>query len=1069
MVNIIKGRSGTGKTSKLLEYADTGSDNLIVTTDPSVFYIESVMAKKSMPCMATGHRNMAKKVLEILGVPYGREVKREVLTAIVAKIMKEESESLTAFAGTGFGNGATDHVLSFISECRQHRISTEDFAGIVKNTSGSTREKFHDIAVVYGRLSEYMEERGLASTEDIMDSAVRAVRECKKFPIKNVLVDSAEEYQPIYRELLGELAVKTENFTIAFSSTSPKAYDYEICRESMDTAAWLADYAMKAGCPVNIHDLKRKKDDTSGIRIIEKELFNRGTETVSSSDAVRLHEASSLYKETDYVVSQIKELVRERGAKPEDIIVTSSDVGRYINIISSAFAKNGINFFYYRESRVSKTYLYSFIRTALETALDTESVKNILALAQFSYIGISRDEFSTMDAFFTRFGRIMEIAMKNGEKYDLENFAVVNMTMDRILGNVIELKKALGEAETAAGIMGAIMKYLEAENVQAQVVETYNNFIRSEKMQEAERLKASWNRMMEIFDSISEIFGGDRMNTAEFMEIMEQMADRAVINVTQQFYGQVSVMDLRQAQNRKSKYLFVIGCNEGHFPENPPRPFITDHEKGIIKFRLKTDLPTSGRMDTLNRAMVYSALTMPSERLYVSWSLNDTDSKPMAPASILSNVIKTFAGNMAAEQDFYDTDKEEAFIRLLEDMSEYRATGNKPADLDGRYMDFISDPKYSERLFHATASATVDRGMVNAGGVTDVYGEKDFFGVTRLEKFGQCPFKHFVDYGMRPSRIKIFDETATDRGNYFHEVMKEFFATAGGKSIKEMTREEFEEIIDPVIDKLAEKHNDGIFQTVSRFMYEAEKLKMRIKTSAWQAVKQIQAGKYTAKKGEYAVGREIPLDITLPSGKTVHIVGVIDRIDTSDGFIRVIDYKSGNVDFSEELLQGGVQLQLPLYSKAVSGESEFTPGGMYYFHIQDPVIDVDNPNDSIEKRFQMSGPTLDDPDAVTAADMQLVDGGYSSCVVSVSRTSKGALSARSKVLGEEGFEKVMEQAADRAGENAEGILSGETRAYPFVHKQTNACDYCKYRSICHFDPTEKNSQRRLSAELDKEG
>lgn len=1063
MVNIIKGKSGTGKTSKMLEFADGSSENLIVTTEPSVFYIESIMAKKSMPCMVTGHRNVAKKILEILNVPYGREIRREAQSAITGKIMEEELDRLTAFRGAGYGNGVTDHILSFISECRQFGIQPGDLAGIIKNTSGSTREKLQDITAIYEKFSEYTREKGLSTAEDIMETAVQAVRNCEKFPIGNILVDGAEEYPPMYRELLGALAQKTENFTIAFRSTSPKAYDYEICRESMDTAVWITDLVRKAGCATAIHELKRKKDDSDGIRIIEKELFNRDTETVSSSDAVVLHEASSLYKETDFMVSQIKKLIREGKAKPEDIIVTSADVGRYINIIGSAFAKNGINFFYYKENRVSKSYLYSFIRKALETATDSSSVNNILAMAQFSYLGISRDEFSTMDAFFTRFGHIMDIAMKNGEKYDLENFAVVNMTMDRILENINRLRDSLEKAETAGDIMAAIMDYLNVENVQKQMVETYNRFIRAEKMQEAERLKASWNKMMEIFDSISEIFGTDKMDTAKFMDIMEQMADRTLVNVTQQFYGQVSIMDLKQAQSRKSRYLFVVGCNEGYFPENPPKPFITDHEKGIIALRLGTKLPTSERMDTLNRAAIYSTLTMPSEKLYISWSLNDTDSKPMGPASIISNVIKTFAGNMVPEKDFYDTDKEEAFIRLLEDLSAYMATGRKAQNLDGRYMDFISDPKYSERLYHAASSVPLDRGKINAKDPASVYGEKDFFGVTRLEKFGQCPFRHFVDYGLRPSRIKIFDETAADRGNFFHEVMKEFFSEAGMDEIKSMTREDFETVIDPVIDRLAETHNDGIFHTVNRFAYEADKLKMRIRTSAWQAVKQIQAGQYTATKGEYAVGREIPLDITLPGGKTIHIVGVIDRIDTADGFVRIIDYKSGNMDFSEELLEGGVQLQLPLYMKAVSGDdsTDLVPGGMYYFHIQDPVIDMDNPNDSLEKRFQMSGPTLDDTDALLAADGQLSEGGYSSCVVPVSRTSKGALSARSRVIGKEGFDKTMNQAADIAGKNAEGILSGETRAYPFVHKQTDACSYCKYRSICHFDPTQENSRRRL--------
>ena len=56
-------------------------------------------------------------------------------------------------------------------------------------------------------------------------------------------------------------------------------------------------------------------------------------------------------------------------------------------------------------------------------------------------------------------------------------------------------------------------------------------------------------------------------------------------------------------------------------------------------------------------------------------------------------------------------------------------------------------------------------------------------------------------------------------------------------------------------------------------------------------------------------------------------------------YIKVIDYKSGNTRFDLVKLYHGVSLQLAMYMNAAMGEGDI-PGGMLYYHIDDPVIDI---------------------------------------------------------------------------------------------------------------------------------
>lgn len=93
--------------------------------------------------------------------------------------------------------------------------------------------------------------------------------------------------------------------------------------------------------------------------IIQNELFNRDTKTESTTDDVFLHEASSIYKEVDFVSSKIKELIHN-GYSYDDIILTGTDLGLYKNIISNSFSKNEINSYYYKNKSLLKQFFMNF-------------------------------------------------------------------------------------------------------------------------------------------------------------------------------------------------------------------------------------------------------------------------------------------------------------------------------------------------------------------------------------------------------------------------------------------------------------------------------------------------------------------------------------------------------------------------------------------------------------------------------------------------------------------------------------------------------------------------------------
>lgn len=89
----------------------------------------------------------------------------------------------------------------------------------------------------------------------------------------------------------------------------------------------------------------------------------------------------------------------------------------------------------------------------------------------------------------------------------------------------------------------------------------------------------------------------------------------------------------------------------------------------------------------------------------------------------------------------------------------------------------------------------------------------------------------------------------------------------------------------------------------------------------------------------------------------------IDRVDGTDRYIRIIDYKTGTIDDAPVSYYTGRKLQLELYMSAVRGER--VPAGVFYFPASVSYSAEE------EGKFRMRGFLNGDADALLAGDKTL--------------------------------------------------------------------------------------------------
>ncbi len=1047
-LNFITGKEGSGKTRYLLNNFSKDEDNFMITTDTSVFYIERTMSQRGLPGKCIGINSFINFVMEEIGGIQEEVISEQMQIVFLSDIMIEHFRDLKSLRIVSYENNLVNEISGFINNCIMQDIKPEDLLTSKSSVGELTKNKLDDIVFIFNAYLDFLKSNEMLNSALLAKKMLKILNKSSSFRFKKIFIDALNFYDELTIQIIKTIINISDEVYLVFSTTSTKSYAYDIYKNSMDAFIDIDNYALEKGAVIERIKLKSDSEIKSGIQIIENELFNKDTDTKTEFKDVALHEASNLYKEIDFVASQIKMLL-DAGYSFDDIIITGTDLSTYKNIINNSFNKNGILSYYYKNKSFNSTILFNFFKTLTDCVLDKVTAKRLLTLMDINYFNFSEEDKITMIDFFNRFGEDIEIALKNCQIYDNSGFLKVSVIFVELEKQIDSFKNHFEFCDNASDFIQEYYEYAEELGLENVFLHQYQD-LSSEHPQLANEIAEMWNGFVSIVDEMSDLH--DSIDFSKFVEIFYKIAKEKKLINSQEFCDEVKILDMKDAQNRKSKICFVIGCNEGKFPFNVTEGLFSDIELTSMNSLLNKNFLTTADTMTKQYAAIYSVLTLPSDKLFISWPSHDLESRNVRAANILNNVIKIFENNFIKEEKFYGNDKEELFFDLLNNLSEYRKTGRPQENLDDEYWELSTNPDYSERLEKAIQSAVVDKSKFNIADAAGCYVEKEFFGVTRIERFSQCPFKHFVEFGLMPRYQKTFEETAANKGNFYHIVLNNLFRYLNENDISTKTLDysKFDKIITPIIDSAIANHNENILESNPSLKVEKMKMVRRVKQTAWQNILQLNKGDFKVMKTEFKIGRDISLKIKTKDGKEVSVIGVIDRIDeaeiNSEKYVRIIDYKSGLASFSDEKVKLGLQLQLPLYMKAITGD--YHVAGIYYSKITDAIKDADS-NDDVSKKYQLNGLSNSDRAVLETQDYELCDDGVASKVIQADITTKGELSKKSKVLSEAEFMEFIDSAVEVASNAITEILEGKTDAEPKKTSDFNACDYCPYKALCH--------------------
>lgn len=1119
-IRYIFGRAGTGKTSLIFDEIKEGLKNKVdsnfillvpeqFTLQGEIDLINRIKEPGIMRAQVLSFQRLTYKVFNEVGGLTKRGINELGKLMILRRIFDQYSKELKVYQKAYAQDGFLSSFSSLITEFKRSDISPELLNESIMTIEGDNvlKRKMKDIIFMYTKFNEYMTDK-YTDDEDKFNLLVELIDEAEFLQNAEIWVDGFSGFSEQEYRILEKLITKAERTSIALTldDLNNKPKDRELFEPTKETLNRLRTLAKNH----NIKESKTYLKEGLGKRApelqhLEKEFFSYPYKPFTKkTENIECFIGINQYTEIERVATRIISLVRDNGYRWRDIALVNNAMDIYGLTIKRVFTEYDIPFFIDEKRDILNNPIIKLILSTMNIIRRNFRYEDVFRYIKTDFCNLTKDECEILENYVIRYGI-------QGNKW-FEDFIYGEVDLEEIneirktfIAPLVALKEKLKGRNKVAEISTYIFEFLKELDIEEKLEQLISDLRKENKIEYANENTQIWNIVVEVFDQMVEILGDTYINIKEFTKILESGFSEYKIGIIPPTIDQVLVGSLERSRSHEIKALFVVGVNDGILPSSfNDEGLLLDDEKMIIK---EKGIPIASDCETRinsERFSIYTALAKPSDYLWVSYALSDNEGKATRPSILIDRLKKIFPklelkSDVLKGNECKDENQLEIISRPLPTFK--YLIENLRLKIDGHQVDNIWDEVYEWYYNNKEWKAYLDNmigglfhnnqeSYIGEHRAKKLYSTPLRSNISRLETFVNCPFAHFISYGLKPEERREYRVRIPDIGRLFHDSMEKFAKTLSIQELdwRRLGREKCDEIVENIIEEIAPEFENKVLQSSHRYRYLINRLKRISKRAAWTLTEHIKQGEFLPLKHELGFGEGAhnhvpPIIIELPNGEQIILEGRIDRIDILEdeekGYVKIIDYKSGNKKFSLSEVYHGLQIQLIVYLDAVMENqdllhtSELHPGGVFYFKLDDPMIesnlnDIENIEKEIMKKLKMDGLIAKDINIARAMDKGLEEEGNSS-IIPVILKKDGDFGKYSSVLDEEEIHYLIKHVRNLIIEIAGEILRGNIKIEPCKVEDKTPCQYCQFSSICQFDKNlENNSYKKIPKLKDDE-
>lgn len=1055
-------------------------------------------------------KRLAWRVLQQVGGITREEIDPFGYSMLIRKIVTEHQNELEMFKKSANQTGFIQSIVAILSEFDRYDVSSKQLQFVHQQAHQSTLQaKLNDLYLIQHHLEEALG-TSYISQEGKLALLVEQVQASQFLKEATIYIDGFESFTVRELQLIQQLFMYSKNVTISLQYEHQKE-DIDTFHTGMRSYQALLQILEENGQLLDeeVHLYQNYRTQSSNLIEIEKQFDERRPKPVNNDDAVHIFEAEDAEAEIDAIAREIIRLSKQGIAYREMAVYYRTSL-TYERLFEQKMIEYEIPYFLSVKKSMLHHPLIEWTRSILEVIQKGWQFDPIMRAIK---TGLFFD-WSTMPDWHERVDELENHVITRGISgkrwFDEDSWTVfdykglddirteqtveeqerearLKQIRDLVIHPLLSFEKQVKEAKDGRSFVAALYHFTEQLNVTEHLQLMQLAEQQEEALEKASTHEQVWEKWIHVLEQYDFLFGTEQFTLTLAIQVLNEGFEQLTYRLIPPSIDQVTITTYEKSSASNPKVTFAIGLNDGVLPARIDfEGLLSDEEREFFEAAGVPLAITTEEQLLKESHFAYRAFSSPKQKLYLSYRKVDQDGKVMIRSSyidqielIIPDVKTTVVTNDVKDvplplHPLYLVTKNKAFHHLLQMWREVDwQTHHLPELWKGVYEQLMQEPVYRKQWQQITdhlQGRNQDENISKELAVA-LYGATLQSSVSRVESYYRCPFQHFATYGLTLKERIPYTLNAPDLGDLFHAAMKWIHEELHQRGIlwKDVDAALSQQLAFQALDYLAPYFVHNILLSSARFHYIHHKLTQLIQATVKALGQQANQSDFRVVKVEASFGTgqetDMPaLSLQLNEHERMNIRGRIDRIDAYDTekqtYIRIVDYKSSAQTLDLSKVFHGLSLQMLTYLNATLTHANYlfnkpvAPAGVLYFHMHNPVIDGDKEKQierSKLKSYKMSGYILDHPSIAEAMDTEIASDGI---IVPAKLKKNGEFYSNSKVLSEDSIRSLAAFTMIKHEEAGRKILSGDVRVQPTAYEGKLPCEFCSYRAVCQFDPTD---------------
>ncbi len=1062
MLYRVIGASGSGKTeyimSKLGDALKKGKRCFVVVPEQQSVAYESALCERfgdgvNLLCEVLNFERLPNRVARDFGGLAVNNIDKGGACALLSLVAESLKDQLKEYSVVASDPDFAQSVFTLISRMKMALIYPDTIKNALKDDAledNRLSAKLHDIALIYAEYEKYFSDT-LCDPRDALTRLSQELPNKHFFKNAYVFIDNYYTFTEQEYAVVKEIIDQSEATYVSFTVDNNRSFFDE-----NDKCAYRVKKLAGGHCEDH-YTGESKRTDKESLLYLERNLWKTAPEALKIDDGgIKLITAKNRFDEVEAAAAEILGYVRE-GGRYRDVTVLTGNVNAYASIVDSVFSRAGIPCYMSAKEELSNQPLFAFLLSCLSVVNEDFSLRSMKRYIKSGYTELTVGESDAL-LNYAHAWNLRGKAWYGDEDWTLDPegyregdltprgaklLEIANKARQKVVPALSALRDTLNIKGLTVSIgVRALYSHLLDMSADEKLRRSAERALNRGERERSEREIQLWKILINIFDQLDSICGDRVVTPKRLYSLIKLMCGCYSLGAIPASADSVTFGDASLIRAGNSKLVIVLGVCDGEFPSSASVSAFFDRDEAVELEEIGLSLAdTMEKQLNTSRFFVYSAFSAPTERLVLTLPRGELKGEELRPSSAWLSVKQMLPELRITE-----------FSPETELYSAEAIAANFPSLSEGEIRDAIEQTLKDKNIsfFRDHPEVTESESKIEFNKDTLLLSP------SRFERYVLCPFSFFGNYLLDLKEKKKNEFSTPEMGNFAHKILEQFMRECvSSGTFKRPDDETRKQLVDTLTKKYFLDVIGNCAENDKRFMHVYSNMVKTIDFVAESLAEEFSESKFTPSGFEFKIGlgdEDIPSIKYDVDGKTVLLRGSIDRVDTyeSNGvtYVRVIDYKTYNKEFSVNLVAHGMDTQLLHYLFAFCEKTNSKPAGAFYYSVSLPDVKISgNESESeikelVAKTIKRSGVLLDDSDVVYAMSPDLR-------FVPVTSNKDGSLRRSSRLLDEEGFDTLAVSLKEQVETLAADVFCGNMDVAPNdLEGKKDPCQFCSLGDLC---------------------